>query len=608
MQSSRVFLLLGIVAIVGVTVAACGGTNNGSGFCNPDDPSCNAGDDGGGAGEGGGDDSGIIRLDSGGEGGGCATHCSADLHYVLDCKDAVIKMCPSDQGCGAGGACVAACDSAKANKSTVGCDYYSVDPGTDGEANGSCFAAYIANTWTSDVTLGVEYNGMTLNVADFARIPSGQGAAITYAPLPGGKLPPGQLAILFLADAQLGVPLPTHCPAGVTAGFTASEASSEQTAIIHGFHITSSAPVVAYDIFPYGGSSSYISSATLLVPTTAWDTNYIAVDAFAKSQAAGPTAQPFIEITAAEDNTNVTISPTSAIVGGTGVAPTGLGVPHTYALMRGQVLQLKQDASLTGSPIQSDKPIGVWGGNSCMNIDVGDTACDSGHQQIFPVKALGNEYVAVRYRNRMANNEESPPWRLVGAVDGTTLSYDPAPPAGAPTTLKSGQLVMFYAPGPFTVKSQDGQHPFYMSGHMGGEDFHGTSHGTGDPEYVNVVPPQQYLASYVFMTDPTMANTNLVLTRGKAKDGSFKDVTLDCMGKVTGWAPIGSAGLYQMTRVDLVVGGQPNGTCNNGRHEIHSDSAFGLTVWGWDSYVSYAYPSGASVQPINTVVVPPTPR
>ncbi len=609
MQSSRVFLLLGVVAIAGSSVAACGRNNDGSGFCAADDPTCAVGGDGGGGdgGDGGASDDAPSFGDSG-EGGGCSKRCSADLHYVLDCNDAVVKMCPSDQGCGAGGSCVAACDSAKANKSTVGCDYYSVDPGTDGEANGSCFAAYIANTWTSDVTLGVEYNGMTLDVSSLARIPSGQGASITYAPLPNGKLPPGQLAILFLADAQLGVTLPTRCPTGVTAGFTASEASSEQTAILHGFHITSSAPVVAYDIFPYGGSLSYISSATLLVPTTAWDTNYIAVDAFAKSAAAGPTAQPFIEITAAEDNTNVTISPTAAIVGGSGVAGTPVGVPHTYALMRGQVLQLKQDASLTGSPIQADKPIGVWGGNSCMNINVSDPYCDSGHQQIFPVKALGNEYVAVRHRNRQAANEESPPWRLVGAVDGTMLSYDPAPPPGAPTTIKSGQLVMFYAPGPFSVKSQDAQHPFYMSGHMIGQTFGGHDYGTGDPEYVNVIPPQQYLASYVFMTDPTMANTNLVLVRSKAKDGSFKDVTLDCLGQVAGWAPVGSAGLYQMARVDLVVGGQPNGMCNNGRHEIHSDAAFGLTVWGWDSYVSYAYPSGASVQPINTVVVPPTPR
>ena len=47
------------------------------------------------------------------------------------------------------------------------------------------------------------------------------------------------------------------------------------------------------------------------------------------------------------------------------------------------------------------------------------------HQQIPPVKALGHEYVAVRYRNRLSTLDEAPPWRIVGAVDGTTLTYDP---------------------------------------------------------------------------------------------------------------------------------------------------------------------------------------
>jgi hypothetical protein len=78
--------------------------------------------------------------------------------------------------------------------------------------------------------------------------------------------------------------------------------------------------------------------------------------------------------------------------------------------------------------------------------------------------------------------------------------------------------------------------------------------------------------------------------------------------------------------VDLVTGNfSPVGPCNNGRHEMTSKGPFGITVWGWGSaatagsldptqpmagfysqYVSYAYPAGASVQPINTVVVPPT--
>src|SRR5262245_53472375 len=75
----------------------------------------------------------------------CAVHCSADLHNLIDCNDNLVLACPPDQGCSPDGTCVAPCDAAKSNQSTVGCDYFSVDPGTDGESNGSCFAVYIAN-------------------------------------------------------------------------------------------------------------------------------------------------------------------------------------------------------------------------------------------------------------------------------------------------------------------------------------------------------------------------------------------------------------------------------------------------------------------------------
>jgi hypothetical protein len=47
------------------------------------------------------------------------------------------------------------------------------------------------------------------------------------------------------------------------------------------FHITASAPVSAYDTFPYGGGQAAVTSATLLLPVATWDTSYIAVDAYA---------------------------------------------------------------------------------------------------------------------------------------------------------------------------------------------------------------------------------------------------------------------------------------------------------------------------------------
>ena len=129
----------------------------------------------------------------------------------------------------------------------------------------------------------------------------------------------------------------------------------------------------------------------------------------------------------------------------------------------------------------------------------------------------------------------------------------------------------------------------------------GMADGRGDAEFVNVIPPGEFLDKYVFFADPTYSETNLVVVRVKGPKG-FSDVTLDCAGALTGWQPVGTSGNYEYTRTDLVTGNfQPQGNCDNGRHEIQSASPFGLTVWGWGSaatgnvgagfytqYVSYA--------------------
>ncbi len=540
----------------------------------------------------------IFTLDAPLSDGPPSTHCSGDLHSILDQNNTVLQTCPPDQGCGAAG-CVPACDSARDNQSSIGCDYYAVAPDAISAGQGGCFAAFIANTWGVPITIKAEYAGQPLNIAQAAAMPSGSGASLTYSKLPNNQLPANKIAILFLSrNANIA------CPNGFTPGI-AADSAAHGTTIGNAFHISSSAPVVAYDIYPYGGSLSYAASATLLLPSTSWSDNYIAVAPFRKDVVVA-SAQPSLEIVAQENGTTVTISPTAAIVAGNGVAGTAKGTPHTYNLNKGQVLQFTQDQELTGSPIQANKPIGVWGAATCLNVDVSDTACDVAHQEIPPVKALGFEYIAVRYRNRNANNPpENVPWRFVGAVNGTTLTYLPSKPTGAPSTLALGGLAEVWDPGPFVVKSQDNQHPFYMSGYMTGQD-HAPASGTGDPEFVNLIAPQEFLPTYVFMTDPTYANTNLVVVRKDFGQG-FTDVKLDCIpSPLTGWQTIGGT-VYQYTRVDISKDAKGQGQCDNGLHTISSSNPFGLTVWGWDQYVSYAYPAGASVQPINTVIVPAQP-
>src|SRR5690606_7682058 len=113
----------------------------------------------------------------------------------------------------------------------------------------------------------------------------------------------------------------------------------------------------------------------------------------------------------------------------------------------------------------------------------------------------------------------------------------------------------------------------------------------------------------VFFTDPTYPFTVLTVVRAR-KDGAFADVTLDCLGgPILGWSPVGTSGEYEIAYVRLVDHFQPQNGCNNGVRVMDSEAPFGVWVWGWGSedtstgWVSYGYPAGEAVLPINDVIV-----
>ncbi len=542
-----------------------------------------------------------------GSGGSCAATCSTDLKDVIDCNGVLVETCEVDRACLAGACTDDPCGAAEAQQATFGCDYWAVKP--DMILGGACFAVFVANTWDAPVHIELFRGGTVVPQSSYIKIPQGQGQGLTYGPYdPVAGLPEGEVAIVFISDTTgsfAPCPIP---PSDSTDPWTYGTGTGQA------YNIRTDRPVVAYSMMPFGGGTAAATSASLLLPTNVWSENYIGVNAYTKSVAVAD-AQPSLNVLAAEDNTAVTILPKVAIVGGGGLAAAAANTPVTYMLNAGQYLQITQTAELTGSPIQADKPIGVWGSATCLSVPVDAVACDSAHQQIPPVTALGNKYVGVRYRNRTsATSEEAPPWRIVGAVDGTTLTWSPAAPAGAPTSLNLGEVVEFMSPGPFVIESQDADHPFYVAQYMTGLSFIASATNEGDPEWVNVLPADQYLDRYVFFTDPTYSETSLVVVRPRDAMGNFQDVDLDCAGVLTGWQAVGE---YEYARIDLVTGNfQSVGNCSNGRHEMTSAAPFGVTVWGWGSSiaspstvaVSYAYPAGASVRAINEVIVPPTPQ
>ena len=480
-----------------------------------------------------------------------------DLGYVWQCGQRVFQ-CSSLEQCEereCGAACVNPCLDSLGNDTSNGCEFYAVEMDTTQEVAGVCYAVFVVNQWKTGEPARIEVTqgAATLPIAQFARIPKGTGTAITYAPYdPNAGLSTNEIAVLFLsrdpkaAAAALDPSDPkalADCPPGVTPAVQ-GDASLHGTGVGTAFHIKTNVPVVAYQILPYGGGRARVTGSTLLLPTSAWDVNYVVADAYQAplssmvSEPSGSPPAPTTVVIASQDDTHVTILPTVDVGPGANVGPAPRGQSTTYGLNAGAYLQFTQIAELTGSAIQADKPVAVIGGSTLMDLPLTSVRADSAELMLPPVRALGSEYVAARYRSRDPEVDEVVPWRLVGVVNGTLLTYEPAAPPGAPAQIDAQHLYEIDAPGPFVVRSQDAAHPFYFASYMtGGQEF---DEGTGDPEFVSVVPPAQYLPRYTFFTDPTYPETNLVLVR-TIDPSDRRDARRDAStarARSRGWTPV----------------------------------------------------------------------
>lgn len=543
------------------------------------------------------DSSSMLLSDAGGDvTASCeSTRCSRDLKSIINgCTNEVVTECTSGLGCGVDGTCVSACTSAAGAKGSVGCEFWTLPPDDiiDGSA-GSCFAVLVANTWDAPATLGAELGSEMLDIAKAVYTVSlGDAGERRYDALTG-PLAPGGLAIVFLSGSASSA---NPCP--VVAAIP-TDPIAHGTATTKAFHVTASVPISAYSIYPYGGAGTYFPTATLLLPSSSFSTTYLAVNGW---PAAVRTGMSFLQIVANEDDTVVTLDP---------IASAG-SAKQTWTLAKGEVAQVTQPNELTGSPIQASKPVGLFGGTRCPYVPDDYGTCDILAQQIPSLDAWGNEYALVPYRPRTEKDgalgltPENVPWRFVGAADGTVLTYDPAPPPGAPTTLAANESVTFMTTQMVSVKSQDAAHPFFVAEFMTGQDYTPIvgAQAIGDPDYVVDVPSDQFLDRYIFFTDYTYSDTTLTVVRRKTEQG-FSPVTLECAGDLPDFMPLGTAGEYEYTWVRLTKNYTPQmfakGECGYGRHEVTSDGPFGIYVWGTDDAASYGYAGGMGLRSLNQI-------
>jgi hypothetical protein len=507
----------------------------------------------------------------------------------------------------------AACRLAPGEQGNAGCSFYPMAVFSNG-----CFVVYVVNPGREPVHVAFEWHHTPIPVATFGRRAQRQQGKTVLAPYDeAAGLPPGEVLVLFVNDGQAG---PAYCPVPAASGFRGLDfwPVTESTGIGDAYHVSTDRPVVAYSYYGYERVGWGPPSASLLLPEESWGKTTVVATPRDSIQLWGP----FVVVIASEDDTEVLFRPSQDIVDVDDPSKlVASGVTKRVRLRAGEFVQFASHETrpaapndlawpaLSGSVVSANKPVGVLASSRGFRMPL-ESEAGAAHQQLAPREALGHEYVAARYPDRLPTVVEDIPWQIVGAADGIELTYVPSPPKDAPLTLSVGQVAHFWSKTPFLVRSQDDRHPFLLEGYMTAPSFlENKDDGPGSPVFVPVVPTAQYDRSYVFFTDQSYPETRLVVVRKKGADGRFADVTLGCAGTaIPRWTPLGDFELAQVTLTSAGKAVLPG--CDAAVQKIESPAPFAVTVWGWGApeqdvtHIShgaaYGYPAGAGAHPANS--------
>jgi len=420
------------------------------------------------------------------------------------------------------------CDEAKAAQSTVGCSFRGNRMENFAEYDASIV---VGNVSEDEATLVQLY--FTTGAGEVA-----QGAAVSVGPLQSHEFVLSQ----------------PNTPGSVTVNREAGT-----------YRVESDLPMVAYQHSPISAVASNDSS--MLIPDHALGQFYI-VASYQTTVSGNLSAFNVIGV---HDGTLVEWTPRNQTSAGGGIAavpPFGLG---SAIVDQNDLLQVVAATDVSGTIIETSEPAWVVGTNPCANIPNGVTFCDHIEELLIPVEYWGTQYVGAHAPNR---GNERYWWRVYSGADDVTVSVSPAQP-GFPVQLDRGEFYEFNTYDHVIFEGTGGFMPVqYLEGQDGGA-------GTGDPASYQMVPTEQFLPRYVFVTGVGYNQNFVQVTR--PTDGA--DVFVDGI-LVGGYTTIG----------DFEVSDWP---VAEGPHSADSDAPFGIIQVGYTGVTSYAYPGGLALGFIN---------
>lgn len=525
-----------------------------------------------------------------------------------------ITECSGDDLC-LGGACIDACEQAALERSYIGCDYLADDlPNIHHAMNtnpSAPFGIVVANTAALadsrvvvsrgndespaplrepfELVPGPGYSaGRTTELSSLLLFPNGSTQIITDAEV---NVPPGAAAV-FLPQARLGR-----------------------------FRITSSRPVVAYQFSPYCCNFTATNDASLLLPTATWGTRYRVVGYPAwRLGADAQWTQPYIRVNALSDAVLEVESPIELKWVEAGVVDTsfeaevlGGGTATFETVMVVDDPDDSPGADLSGAVVSSDQPIQVFTGHPCTFVPYDQWACDHLEEAVLPADTLGERYVLSPVRRRTEDfslkNEdqvrEATYWKLVADED-TTVSFAPSldaletlPPShpasrdcrslvdGEELVLEAGQACEFGATKATAVRSSA---PILVAGVISGHQSTGVSaygRQAGDPSMFLLGPVEQFRNQYAFANPPTFKRTYVTVTAPPGSPVTIDDRSIPAEERLER----GSVTLDGQRWEVFTLAIEP------GVHEMESTAEFGIVVYAYDDYVSYAFTGGLDLRP-----------
>lgn len=338
-----------------------------------------------------------------------------------------------------------------------------------------------------------------------------------------------------------------------------------------GIHITATAEVSVYALTHL----PFTSDAYMGLPSSVLGTEYIVLGYPNVHTDVPKLSGTQFAIVAPENNTIITIIPRVS----TGGHPAGS--PFTLAMNQGDTYQLRNTNNapndLSGTVITANKPIAVFGGHQCANIKGSfEFFCDTLIEQLLPTTAWGTNFVATPLATRINGDT----YRIVAAQPNTVVTANGV----ILGTLNRGDLREKLVTGSVHITANK---PVMVAQYANSSDYDSVTNS--DPFMVMIPATKLFRDHYLVysMTNGFTKNfLNVVvpasLTNQILLDGS--PVPSTSFSSIPTGGP--ASGFFG---AQLAVG-------TTGRHaltQVSSNSQpFGVTVYGFGPYDSYAYPGG----------------